>query len=290
MSIAGPFPEGEGEVRWVTAGWLKEHLDDDMCIIDCQPNVHDFIRGHIPGAVYLAEESMRLSQNGMPHVWISPQHADQIFRTVGLNHDRPVLIYTRTDPNLPTGDGVPQGMMAYSLAKYGHMRILLLDGGLESWVRYSGKLETKYRHFEPGNFRAEANENLHIGYEEFLAIKDKGGVVHIDSRPPAQYQGRSSWPSKGHIPGAINVPWSEMFMTDNLTKLRPMDEIFEMLVAKGVTKDKEIICHCGSGRKAAAQLCVLKWFLGYTHIRLFEGSFTEWCAHDNRTVIGLDRE
>lgn len=57
------FPD-EGEVRWVGTGWLERHLEADVLVIDAQPNVHDFIRGHIPGAVYLGEESLRLSAGG----------------------------------------------------------------------------------------------------------------------------------------------------------------------------------------------------------------------------------
>jgi thiosulfate/3-mercaptopyruvate sulfurtransferase len=278
MSIAGPFPEGEGEVRWVTAEWLMEHIDDGMRIIDCQPNVHDFIRGHIPGSVYLAEESMRLSQRGTPHVWLPPKMAEIIFRAVGVNNKRSVLVYTSTNPHLPTGDGVPQGMLAYSLAKYGHKKILQLDGGLDAWVQIRGQLETRYSKIGKGDFLARSRKDLMIDYDEFLTVMDLDQVVHIDSRPAAQYLGRSSWPKEGHIPGAINIPWSELYAPDDLTRLRPKEELMEILSERGVTIDKKIICHCGSGRKAAAQLCVMRWFLDFPNVRLFEGSYTEWCA------------
>ena len=287
MSLAGPFPEGEGEVRWVTVEWLNEHLDDDITIIDCQPNVHDFIRGHIPGAVYLAEESLRLSQQGYPHVWLPSAMAQEILQTVGVSEGKQVVVYTQTNPNLPTGDGVPQGMIAYTLARYGHSRILLLDGGLEAWIRDARKLGTKYSATKKGDFKALPRKDLTIKYSDFLRIKDDDDVVHIDSRSSAQYQGKSPWPKEGHIPGAINIPWSEMFSKDNLTKLRPKRGLVKLFAQHGITREKKVVCHCGSGRKAAAQLVVLKWFLGYPNVRLFEGSLTEWCAHEgNETSIG----
>jgi thiosulfate/3-mercaptopyruvate sulfurtransferase len=262
MGITRPFPEGEGEVRWVTPEWLLEHLDDDMSIIDCQPNVHDFIRGHIPGAVYLAEESLRLSQSGRPHVWLPPEMAEAAFRAVGIEDERPVLVYTHTDRNLPTGDGVPQGMLAYSFARFGHAKVLQLDGGLEAWVQRLGSLETKYSKVTEGDFTSRPRNDLMVDYEAFLRVMDHDDVVHIDSRPPAQYQGKSPWPKEGHIPGAVNIPWSALFAGDNLIKLRPKEELEGLLSQQGVTKEKDIICHCGSGRKAAAQFCVMKWFLG----------------------------
>jgi len=213
--------------------------------------------------------------------------AQEILQTVGVSEGKQVVVYTQTNPNLPTGDGVPQGMIAYSLARNGHSRILLLDGGLEAWIRDARKLGTKYSATKKGDFKALPRKDLTIKYSDFLRIKDDDDVVHIDSRSSAQYQGKSPWPKEGHIPGAINIPWSEMFSKDNLTKLRPKRGLVKLFAQHGITREKKVVCHCGSGRKAAAQLVVLKWFLGYPNVRLFEGSLTEWCAHEgNETSIG----
>lgn len=275
------------EVRWVTTSWLEDHLEDEMTIIDCQPNVHDYIRGHVPGAVYLGEESLRLSQGGKPHVWIDENMASQIFSFVGVRRGFPVLVYSRTNPNHPTGDGVPQSMVAYSLVRYGHTRVLIMDGGFDEWSKEGKAVETTYPRLEPVKYPVSLRKDLFISYEEFVGIKDDQKVVHIDSRSPDQYQGRSAWPKEGHIPGAINIPWSEAFTPGNLCKLRLKVDLLDRFKSAGATPDKEIICHCGSGRKAAAQLCVLKWYLKYPKIRLFEGSLTEWCSHPNNgTVLG----
>jgi len=282
-----PFPPGKGEVKWVTTDWLNDHLDDDITILDAQPNVHDFIKGHIRGAVYLAEESLRLSQKGRPHVWLPSDLAQSVLEEVGVRANRPVVVYTRTNVNVPTGDGVPQGMIAYSLARYGHSKVLILDGGLDKWVEEGRELDVQYRPGHIRRFEVRTRNELFIGYEEFKRVKDRQGVVHIDSRPPSQYQGKSPWRKEGHIPGAINIPWSEMFMPNNLCLLRSKEELTSITSSSGATKDNKIICHCGSGRKAAAQLCVLKWYLGFPNVRLFEGSFTDWCAHpDNPTLTG----
>jgi len=274
-------------LRWVSVEWLRANLDRELTILDCQPNVHDYVRGHIPGAVYLAEESLRLSSLGMPHVWLDEGTASSILSRVGVPRNRPVLTYSSINPQVPTGDGVPQCMMAYSLARYGHENIFVLDGGLDEWMKGGGRIETRYPAMEPSSFSARLDRSLFIEYEEFLRVKDDRGVVHIDTRSSNQYQGRSPWPKEGHIPGAINIPWSECFAQENLCLLRPKEEIGEMFSRAGVTRDKTIICHCGSGRKAAAQLIVLKFLLGFPEVRLFEGSFTEWCAHpENPTVTG----
>lgn len=286
MNIAGTFPKGKGEVRWVGAEWLAEHLEDGVRIIDCQPNVHDFIRGHVHGAVYLAEESLRISRDGMPHVWLPARMAEEVFRSIGLDDGQTALVYTSANPGLPTGDGVPQGMLAYSLARYGCGKVLQLDGGLEAWVGGGGRLETRYAKTGEGDFRARPRNDLAVTYDEFLALMGRGDVVHIDSRPAAQYRGRSPWPKEGHIPGAINVPWSGMFTPENIMMLRTEEELKHLFLSRGAPPGKKVVCHCGSGRKAAAQLCVLKWRLGYPEVRLFEGSLTEWCSNGQPTSTG----
>jgi thiosulfate/3-mercaptopyruvate sulfurtransferase len=274
-------------ITWVTDSWVKEHIEDEITVLDCQPNVHDYIRGHLPGAIYLSEESVRLYTINRPHAWVSEKLASLILSHCGVKEGKPVLVYTSLNPQSPTGDGVPQCMIAYTLARYGHERILILDGGLEAWKSSQGNIETGYPDAEPSEFKARASRDLNIEYDEFLSTKDKEGVVHIDSRPSSQYQGSSHWKKMGHIPGALNIPWSECFTLENLCRLKPREEIESVFRSAGVRRDKNIICHCGTGRKAAAQLIVLKFLLGFPNVRLFEGSFTEWCAHeDNLTVLG----
>jgi thiosulfate/3-mercaptopyruvate sulfurtransferase len=179
-------------------------------------------------------------------------------------------------------------MLAYTLARYGHARVIILNGGLDRWVQDGGPITKDLPRRREGDFRPQGGSGLPMAYDEFVARKDEAAVVHVDSRSEEQYAGKSLWPKEGHIPGAVNVPWSSAFQPRNLSELRPREEVARIFAEAGVTPDKEVICHCGSGRKAAAQLCVLKWLLRMPRVRLFEGSFIEWCAHPgNATVSGM---
>jgi thiosulfate/3-mercaptopyruvate sulfurtransferase len=273
-------------VKWVSTDWLQGQLDA-LKLIDCQPNVHDYILGHIPGAIYLSEESLRLSRGGLPHVWLDDTMASSVLSTVGVDLERPIVVYGRALPGMPLGDGVPPLMVAYSLIRYGHEEVYVLQGGFDDWRQQEREVETRYPVIKRSRFVARTRNDLSVDYEEFRIIKERPYVAHIDSRAADQYAGSSFWPKRGHIPGALNIPWSEAFEVGNLCKLRDPNHMMGILERLDVTREKEVICHCGSGRKAAAQLCVLKWALGYPKVRLFEGSFTEWCSHqDNPTVIG----
>jgi thiosulfate/3-mercaptopyruvate sulfurtransferase len=76
----------------------------------------------------------------MPHVWADAELASSILSRIGVRDNRPVLNYTSLNPMLPTGDDVPQGILAYSLERYGLRDILILNGGLEEWRRAGGRI------------------------------------------------------------------------------------------------------------------------------------------------------
>jgi thiosulfate/3-mercaptopyruvate sulfurtransferase len=74
---------------------------------------------------------------------------------------------------------------------------------------------------------------------------------------------------------------------DNTRLLRPDKEIEAILEEHDVTRDKLVICSCGTGREATNEFILLKWYLGYPRVKIYEGSFTEWSSYpDNPTVIG----
>jgi thiosulfate/3-mercaptopyruvate sulfurtransferase len=282
-----PYPSGEGKVKWVSTDWLEEHLDDDILIMDVQPNVHDYLQEHIPGAVYLNEEFIRAWEVTRPIVFLPPETVKPYFRRAGVNKDKPVVVYTGKGPFKGWGDGLEQTMMAYSLARYGHDEVMILDGGIDKWKAEGRKIEQLFPVIEMGDFEPIVRAEYYIEYEEFKEAKERDDVVLLDARPPAFYEGGGPWGRPGHIPGAISLPWASLMDNENKRKLKPDEEILSILEEKAVTKDKMIICSCGTGREATNEFTLLKWYLGYPKVKIYEGSFTEWISYlDNPTVIG----
>ena len=65
------------------------------------------------------------------------------------------------------------------------------------------------------------------------------------------------------------------------------DQIRRILDERKVTPDKTVLVYCGTGREATNEFLLLKWYLGYPNVKIYEGSFTEWCAYpENPTVTG----
>jgi thiosulfate/3-mercaptopyruvate sulfurtransferase len=284
------YPRGEGIVKWVSTDWLEGHLGgEDPMILDCQPNVHDYIAEHVPGAQYMNEGSFRVPLHGLPAVYAPPEAIQPVLRRVGLRAEIPVVIYTGTGVYKGWGDGLEQTMLAYSLARFGHDNVYVLDGGLDKWKDEGRKLTKTFPKVEDSDLRAIVRSEYFVGYDEFKAIKDREDVLLLDARPADVYAGQGPWIMPGHIPGAVSLPWASLMDSQNKRLLKPDEEIGAILSERGVTPDKTIICSCGTGREATNEFILFKWYLGYPKVRIYEGSFTEWTSYpENPTVTGPD--
>ncbi len=280
------YPYGEGVVKWVSTDWLEEHFDDLM-ILDVQPNVHDYIQEHIPGAVYINEGLLRVPRNGLPAQYVPPDVVQSLMRRVGLEANVPVVVYTGVGPFKGWGDGLEQTMMAYTLARFGHNAVYVLDGGIEKWKAEQRPLAQEYAEVEASDYIVRVRSDYFVEYDEFKEMKDRDDVILLDARPPGVYEGQGPWMKAGHIPGAVNVPWKSFMDDDNARLLKPDDEIQAVLDEHDITPDKTVICSCGTGREATNEFILFKWYLGFPQVKIFEGSFTQWCAYpDNPTVTG----
>ena len=288
MEKTYPYPPGAGKVKWVSTEWLQEHLEDkNLTILDVQPNVHDYIQEHIPGAVYMNEGLLRVPLKGKPAMYVPPGSIQLIFRRVGLKNDVPVVVYTGTGPFTGWGNGLEQTMMAYSLARFGHNKAYVLDGGIDKWKEESRLLTKVFPKVEESDFKVEVRREYFVEYEEFKAMKDREDVILLDARPSRVYEGQGPWIKPGHILGAINLSWASLMDDKNKRLLKPDEEIQSIIKEHDITRDKTIICSCGTGREATHEFILFKWYLGYPKVKIYEGSFTEWSSYpENPTVTG----
>jgi thiosulfate/3-mercaptopyruvate sulfurtransferase len=278
----------DAKVKWVSTDWLEQNLENkEIDILDTQPNVHDYIAEHIPGAVYFNQNLLRIPYKGVPGVYIPEQAIELLFRRVGLISNKPVVIYTGKGVFKGWGDGLEQTMVAYSLAKYGHNNVYVLNGGLDKWKDEKKQLTKKFPKKDESKFMINTRVEYQVSMDELKKLKDNDDVILLDARPTKVYEGQGPWILPGHIPGAINLPWKNLMDDENPRLLKPDEKIQEILNGKNITRDKLIICSCGTGREATNEFLLFKWYLGYPNVKIYEGSFTEWTSFpENPTVLG----
>jgi thiosulfate/3-mercaptopyruvate sulfurtransferase len=287
-----PYPAGNGMVRWISSDWLAHHLnDEDLMILDVQPNVHDYIMGHLPGARYLNEGLLRSANSGLPAVFVPPEVLQPVFSQVGLQPNRPVVIYSASGRYSKCaaglGDGLEQTMMAYSLIRYGHNNVYILDGGLEKWKSEGRKLTKAFPSWKRSSFEASVRKEYFINYEELKRIKDREDVILFDARPFESYKEGGLWIKNGHIPGAISLPWRTLMTADNARLMKDDEELQQLISKFNITSDRNLIIYCGTGREATNEFLFFRFYLGHEKVRIYEGSFTEWSSYpENPTVTG----
>jgi thiosulfate/3-mercaptopyruvate sulfurtransferase len=280
-------PRGTGAVKWISTDWLLEHHQDQgLVIVDTQPDVHDYIKAHIAGAVYLAEKTMRGYWHSVPAEWIAAEGAQSLIQRLGLSADTPIVVYTGTGLVKGWGDGLEQTMTAYSLVRYGLKHVHVLDGGLNKWLKEGKPTSQVFPTVEDSQFAANVQSDLFLTYEQFKAIKDRDDVIVLDARPANVYAGEAGpWIRNGHIPGSISLPWRGLMDADNPALLRPEAELRQIIAGKGVIPDKTVICSCGTGREATNEFILFKYLLGYPRVKLNEGAYTRWSADPENPVV-----
>ncbi|MFX1362949.1 MAG: sulfurtransferase, partial [Promethearchaeota archaeon] len=179
----------------------------------------------------------------------------------------------------------------YSLVRFGHDNVYILDGGIDKWKEENRPLTKVFPEKKESIFPVTVRSDYYIEYERFKAEKDREDVMVLDNRPTHVYEGivegSQLWIKTGHIPGAISLPWPTLMTDKNRRLLKPEDEIKSILRKRGVTPDKTIIATCGTGREATNQFILYKWYLGYPRVKIYEGGFTEWVSFpENPTVTG----
>lgn len=282
------YPYGKGTIKWTSTEWLEENLGEDkFMILDAQPDIHDYISEHIPGAVYFNQRLLRVPEKGLPGKYVPENVIASLFGRVGLKPDFPVVVYTGTGSFRGWGDGLEQTMVAYSLARFGHNKVWLLDGGLDKWKKEGRVLVKEFPEIEESDFQVKVRDDLFVNMEEVKEIKDRDDVILLDARPPEMYEGQSIWAKPGHIPGAVNLPWKSLMNPNNTRLLKPEQELEQILDGHNISDYKTIICSCGTGREATNEFILFKYYFEFPDVKNYEGSMTEWTAYpDNPTVTG----
>jgi len=252
--------------------------------IDTRP-LGKFLAGHVPGAVHLDDERLRASTGGRPAAYLADDALALAFAEAGVTLDRPVLVYSDGE------DPLSATMTAYCLLRAGHPRVLLLDGGFEAW-RGNGKTTQAYATVSPAPWSpASRAGTMSASLSDAEKASELGLGRLVDARPAKVYRGEGkSWMRNGHIPGASNLDWTSLVRADNQSLLKPRKEIEKLVADAGLRKEDPIIVYCGTGREATLLYLALAHVLEWPRVRLYEGSWTEWCSVEGLPVATGDED
>ena len=235
----------------------------------------DYDMGHIPGAVFLDWTQHFIAQDMAPGLAPIADEAEAraSFAGLGINEGDLVVLY---DASLH----MHAGRIWLAMRHWGFDNVRVLDGGWPNWKSLGMDVSTASSVPGTGSFVPKHVPGLKLDLEEFLTLQDDACV--IDARGATNYAGNPDDPRSGHIPGALNVPFSAMLDPDSGTFLG-IDTIVAVLddLASGWAS-KPLIASCGSGYAATVVLLALA-MIDKPGI-LFDGSFAAWKQDPDRPV------
>ncbi|MFW0796630.1 sulfurtransferase [Gordonia sp. CPCC 205515] len=258
----------------VSADWAEQNLNTDgIVFVEVDEDTTAYDGGHIEGAVKLDWKTDL--QDAVRRDFVNAEQFSKLLSERGIANDDTVVLYG--------GNNNWFAAYAYWYFKlYGHNDVKLLDGGRKKWELDGRPLSadavsrpaTTYKAAEPDlTIRAFRDEVV-----EAIDVKNL-----VDVRSPDEFTGKILAPAHlpqeqsqrpGHIPGAINVPWSKAANEDGTFK---SDEDLATLYAEaGLDGQKETIAYCRIGERSSHTWFVLKELLGHQNVKNYDGSWTEY--------------
>jgi thiosulfate/3-mercaptopyruvate sulfurtransferase len=242
-----------------------------------------YLRGHIPGAVYVSLED-ELSDHDVPgrgrHPLPTGRNLEAAARRWGVRRTKPVVVYD-------DWNRAASGRLWWLLTTSGLRDVRILDGGLAAWTAAGGELETGDVRPEPGNVTV-LPEDLYDGVRPTLTADEagSGAVAWLDARAPERFRADNEPvdAAAGHIPGAKNLPFTALLAPDGT--FLPDDDLDRLLSERGVGADDPVGAYCGSGISATVIVAALA--ATGRSAALFPGSWSQWSSDPSRPVARGD--
>ncbi|MBK1668311.1 3-mercaptopyruvate sulfurtransferase [Rhodovibrio sodomensis] len=261
--------------------WLHEHLRaPDVRIVDASYYLPsegidaraEFEKQHIPGAVFFDIDEIADSASELPHMMPPPEKFSAKVRRLGLGDGSRIVVYDQR--------GIFSAPRVWWMFRaMGHTDVAVLDGGLPKWLAEGKPVEDgKGRAGEERHFTARFDNTLLRDRDQVSREVGRQKEQIVDVRAPERFAGEVAEPREGlragHIPGSINLPFSQLLNPETQT-LKGPEELQRLLADAGIDPKRPVVTSCGSGVTAAV-LSLALHVAGYRDIALYDGSWSDW--------------
>jgi thiosulfate/3-mercaptopyruvate sulfurtransferase len=258
----------------VTAQWAEENLEaPGVVFVEVDEDTSAYDGGHIPGAVKIDWKTEL--QDPVRRDFVDQAGFEKLLSAKGIANSDRVVLYG--------GNNNWFAAYAYWYFKlYGHDAVQLLDGGRKKWELDGRPLSSDAVTRDETSYTAkEQNPAIRAFRDEVVEAINTKNLV--DVRSPDEFSGKLLAPAHlpqeqaqraGHIPSAINVPWSKAANEDGT--FRSSDELRELYKEAGIDEGKSTIAYCRIGERSSHTWFALHELLGYEDVKNYDGSWTEY--------------
>ena len=273
----------------ISAAELEARLGDaDLRVVDCRFDLGDteagrreWLAGHVPGAVFAdldrdlaGSVSAETGRHPLPPVDVIATRLGEL----GIGNTTSVVVYD-------AGSGALAARAWWLLRWLGHEDVRLLERGLSGWTADGRGLESGETEVEPRSFIPEPRTGVTISTEQLAErMAEPSGFLLVDARDAARFRGEVEPidPVAGHIPGALNIPFTDLIDAEGgFLSVPELRERFAQVHAHGNEVPWAVMC--GSG-VTACHLAVAAAVAGYPEPLLYVGSWSEWIRDAARPI------
>ncbi|MBX6357514.1 MAG: sulfurtransferase [Micromonosporaceae bacterium] len=258
----------------VSADWAEKNLDaPGVVFVEVDEDTTAYDAGHIPGAIKL--DWKKDLQDPVRRDFVNKQQFEALLSERGIANSDTVILYG--------GNNNWFAAYAYWYFKlYGHESVKLLDGGRKKWELDNRPL-VKDAVSRPATQYTAKQPDVSIRAFRDEVVAAIGTKNLVDVRSPDEYAGRLLAPAHlpqeqaqraGHIPTAVNVPWSKAANEDGTFKSN--EELAAIYAEAGFDASKPTIAYCRIGERSSHTWFALHELLGYPDVKNYDGSWTEY--------------
>ena len=258
----------------VTVDWAEENLDTDgIVFVEVDEDTTAYDAGHIPGAIKINWKTEL--QDQVTRDFVDKGGFEKLLSDKGIGNDDTVVLYG--------GNNNWFAAYAYWYFKlYGHRGVKLLDGGRKKW-ELDGRTLTKDEVSRPSTSYTAKEQDRSIRAFRDEVVEAIGAKNLVDVRSPDEFSGKLLAPAHlpqeqaqrgGHIPSALNVPWSKAANEDGTFRMD--GELRTLYGEEGLDDSKSTIAYCRIGERSSHTWFVLHELLGHADVKNYDGSWTEY--------------
>ena len=258
----------------VSTDWAQEHLGDaGLVFVEVDEDTAAYDGGHLEGAVKLDWKTDL--QDAESRDFVDREGFSALLSAKGISNEDTVVLYG--------GNNNWFAAYAYWYFKvYGHRDVKLVDGGRKKWELDGRPLSSDTVSRPATQYQAaEPDTSIRAFRDEVVAAIDTKNLV--DVRSPDEFAGKLVAPAHlpqegaqrpGHIPSAVNVPWSKAANEDGTFKSD--EELAKLYADAGLDDGKSTIAYCRIGERSSHTWLVLRELLGHSDVKNYDGSWTEY--------------
>jgi thiosulfate/3-mercaptopyruvate sulfurtransferase len=251
----------------ISPAQLSAHLGHKhLVVLDISDN---YLAGHIPGACSLSYGHLLLGKEPVANDIPTVDQLTHLLQMLGVTPDTYVVVY---DDQYSAS----AARLVWTWHMLGNTKISCLNGGLHAWITAGLEIETitNLPHATTIGHKLEYTEQYIIDHHSIDTHLDDNSLSIWDTRTRAEYNGDKVLAQKGgHIPGAVHCEWTNCL--DNTGKIKPPEQIVELLHTCGIDTSKTIVPYCQSHRRSSLAYLATR-SAGIDNIKCYAGSWNEW--------------